>query len=203
MDTENRAWCLRIATDQIASSRPLSRNSSTKLWKWNELHVESCGLLSCPTELVLSVFSFVIFDSLVHILLTELEHAINKSRQGVRHRCDRFGCPEPGSQTTKLCAQCASAPYQAPGSQAQSGGRPIHYAPGPALEHLASTGTIVRAQAEPRSEVLLCFPSAHVQSHLRYHRLGNPDVDAVDLSQVHPGDTVQMPAQIKVRLARA
>jgi hypothetical protein len=20
-----------------------------KLWKWNELHVESCGLLRCPT----------------------------------------------------------------------------------------------------------------------------------------------------------
>jgi len=27
----------------------LSRNSTSKLWKWNELHVESCGLLSCPT----------------------------------------------------------------------------------------------------------------------------------------------------------
>ena len=42
---------------------------------------------------------------------------------------------------------------------------------GPALEHLAATGTIVRAQAEPRSEVLLCLPPTHVQSHLRDHRL--------------------------------
>jgi hypothetical protein len=29
--------------------RRLSRNSTSKLWKWNELHVEGCGLLSCPT----------------------------------------------------------------------------------------------------------------------------------------------------------
>ncbi len=27
----------------------LSRNSTSKIRKWNELHVESCGLLNCPT----------------------------------------------------------------------------------------------------------------------------------------------------------
>src|SRR5271157_6026258 len=51
---------------------PLSRNSTTKLWKWNELRVEGCGLLSCPTQLVLSVFGFVVLDSLIHILFEAL-----------------------------------------------------------------------------------------------------------------------------------
>jgi hypothetical protein len=27
----------------------LSRNSTCKLWKWNEFHLERCGLLSCST----------------------------------------------------------------------------------------------------------------------------------------------------------
>ena len=34
---------------QLANRRLLSRNSTTKLWKWNELHVEGGGLFSCPT----------------------------------------------------------------------------------------------------------------------------------------------------------
>src|SRR5713226_388554 len=120
----------------------LSRNSTTNAWKWNESHVEGGSLLSCPTELLLSIFGFVVLDALIHVVVTELEHPINKSSQGVRHCCDRFGRPKSGSQTTKLCAQGAPASDQAPGSPSQSGGRPIHYAPGPALEHLAATGTI-------------------------------------------------------------
>lgn len=35
--------------------------------------------------------------------------------------------------------------------------------------------------------MLLCLPPAHVQPHLRDHRLRNPDVDAVNLSQVYVG----------------
>lgn len=64
----------------LAVGRLLSRNSTTKLWKWNKLHVEGCGLLSCPTLLLLSVFGFVTLDSLIHILLTELEQLLRRNR---------------------------------------------------------------------------------------------------------------------------
>lgn len=40
---------------------------------------------------MLSVFGFVILDSPIHVLVTELEHAINKSSQSVLHRGNRFG----------------------------------------------------------------------------------------------------------------
>jgi hypothetical protein len=53
------------------------------------------------------------------------------------------------------------------------------------------------------AKCFFCLPPAHVQPHLRDHRLRNADVDAVNLSQVNAGDTVQMSAQIKVRLAGA
>jgi hypothetical protein len=98
---------------------------------------------------VRAVLFFVVLHPFVDLLFSVLEHAINKSSRGVRRRGDRFGRPESGSQATKLCAQCAPASDQVPGGQAQSGGRPIQYGPGPALEHLAATATIIRAQAEP------------------------------------------------------
>ena len=57
----------------------LSRNSTFDLWEWNELHVEGCRLLSRPMWLLLPVFGFAILDSVIHVVVAELEHAINKS----------------------------------------------------------------------------------------------------------------------------
>jgi len=71
---------------KFVDGRLLSRNSTSKLWKWNELQVEGCRLLSCPTELLLLIFGFVILDSLIHVVVAELEHAINKSSQSVPSR---------------------------------------------------------------------------------------------------------------------
>ena len=37
----------------------------------------------------------------------------------------------------------------------------------------------------------LGFPSAHVESHFTYQRLGNHDVNAVDSRQIHSRDALQ------------
>src|SRR6266403_3521146 len=74
----SKRGCVHISC-HLPSGRQLSRNSTSEVWKWNELHVEGCRLLGCPTWLLLSVFGFVVLDSLIDVVVTELEHAINES----------------------------------------------------------------------------------------------------------------------------
>jgi hypothetical protein len=72
------------------------------------------------------------------------------------------------------------------------------------VPRLSTLPPLVRLSGHKPSQEAKCFclPLTHIQSHLRDHRLRNLDVDAVNLSQIYAGDTVQMPTQIKVRLAR-
>src|SRR6266581_5031312 len=67
-----------------------------------------------------------------------------------------------------------------------------------AMEHLVSADTIVWAESQPRSEVRLGFPSAHVESHFTYQRLGNHHVDAVDSRQIHSRDALQFVGKVEL-----
>jgi hypothetical protein len=55
----------------------------------------------------------------------------------------------------------------------------------PSCKHFVSTDPVVWAESQPRSEVRLGFPSAHVQSHFTDERLGHHHIDAVNPRQIH------------------
>src|SRR2546425_1165725 len=70
--------------------------------------------------------------------------------------------------------------------------------PRAAAQHFVSADTVVWAESQPRGEVRLRFPSAHVQSHFTYQRLCNHHVDAVDACQIHSCDAVQFAAEMEL-----
>src|SRR6266446_6728501 len=67
-----------------------------------------------------------------------------------------------------------------------------------ATEHLVSADTIVWAESQPRSEVRLGFPSAHVESHFTYQRLGNHYIDAINPRQIYSRDALQLIGEMEL-----
>jgi hypothetical protein len=95
----------------------LSRNS-TDMWReWNKLQTQSGGLFGEPLKLLLLVFGFIEFNSSVYVVMAKLQHPVGQAGEHVRHRGDRFGCPEFGAQPTELGSQSALASQQGRGRQ--------------------------------------------------------------------------------------
>src|SRR5467141_4800193 len=69
----------------------------------------------------------------------------------------------------------------------------------PSCKHFVSTDAVVWTESEPRGEVRLGFPSAHVQSHFTHERLRYHHVDAVDPSQIYSRDALQFAAKLESR----
>jgi hypothetical protein len=63
-----------------------------------------------------------------------------------------------------------------------------------------SADSIVWAEAQPRSEVCLGFPSTHVQSHFTDERLSDHHIHAVDPRQIHARDALQLSGEVEVRI---
>src|SRR5258708_29241806 len=71
---------------------------------------------------------------------------------------------------------------------------------GSSTEHFVPTDAVVWAESQPRSEVRLGFPSAHVQPYFTDERLGHHHIDAIDARQIHSGDALQFIGETKVRI---
>ena len=67
-------------------------------------------------------------------------------------------------------------------------------------EHFVSADAVVWTESQPGSKVGLSFPSAHVQSDLAYHRLGDEHIHAIDARQIHSGDALQFLGKMEVRI---
>ena len=61
-----------------------------------------------------------------------------------------------------------------------------------------SADSIVWAEAQPRSEVCLGFPSTHVQHHFTDERLSDHHIHAVDPRQIHARDALQFSGEVEV-----
>src|SRR5215469_13222730 len=66
-------------------------------------------------------------------------------------------------------------------------------------EHLVSADPVVWAKSQPRSKVCLGFPSAHVESHFTYQRLGDHHVDAVNPRQIYSCNPLQFIGEVELR----
>src|SRR5580704_2223900 len=67
-------------------------------------------------------------------------------------------------------------------------------------KHFVSTDPVVWAEAQPRSEVCLGFPSTHVQSHFTYERLSDHHIDAIDPGQIHSRDALELIGEMEMRI---
>jgi hypothetical protein len=68
-------------------------------------------LFSEELDLLLAVFSFVVFRTLVGVLLTILEHAIDQSGQPMSHGGDGLGSTKLAAQVSVLCPE-VRLPFQ-------------------------------------------------------------------------------------------
>src|SRR5215472_5193933 len=68
---------------------------------------------------------------------------------------------------------------------------------GATAEHLTAGNPIVGAQAQEGSKVSLAGKAAHINPYLGDDGLGIHDIDAVDLGEVGPTDSVYLSPQIK------
>src|SRR5258708_1670097 len=71
---------------------------------------------------------------------------------------------------------------------------------GSSTEHFVPTDAVLWAESQPRSEVRLGFPSAHVQPYFTDERLGHYHIDAIDARQIHSGDALQLLGKMEVRI---
>src|SRR6266851_9095936 len=116
--------------------------------------------------------------------------AIDQPGEPMGHGSDGFRGPEPTAQTSVLRAEVSLASQQSGGRNPQCRGRTVDHMPRASAQHLVPADTVVWAKSQPRGEVRLGFPSAHVESHFTYERLSNHHVDAVNACQIHSGDAL-------------
>ena len=69
-----------------------------------------------------------------------------------------------------------------------------------ATEYLVSADAVLWAESQPRSEVRLGFPPAHVQSYFADERLGHHHIDVVDPRQIHSCDALQFIGEMEMRI---
>ena len=65
-------------------------------------------------------------------------------------------------------------------------------------EHFISADTVVWTESQPRGKMRLGFPSAHVESHFTYERLGNHHVDTIDSRQIYSRDALQFIGEVEL-----
>src|SRR5260370_23254399 len=70
---------------------------------------------------------------------------------------------------------------------------------GTAFQRFDAAESLVRAQAQPGGELLLCPPTAHSPSHFRDHGLRSLYLYPIDLCKVHTGNAIQLCTQIQPR----
>src|SRR5947209_5249648 len=58
--------------------------------------------------------------------------------------------------------------------------------------------TVIRAEPQPRGEVCLGFPPAHVQSYFTQEGLAHHHIDTVNACQVDTRDALEFATQIKL-----
>ena len=147
---------------------------------------------------MLAVSVFIVLSAFVDVLLTVLQHSIDQSGEPVCHGGDGFRGTELAAQASVLRAEVSLASQQGSGCDPQCRSSTVDHMPRASAQHFVPADTVVWAESQPRGEVRLGFPSAHVESHFTYQRLGDHHVDAVDPCQIHSGDALQFAAEMEL-----
>src|SRR5260370_15384372 len=165
----------------MTTAREISRNQTDQPRQWSELKIKSRCAFREPLDLILSIFGFVVFHSLIDICLAKFQHAVDESGEFVSHGSDSFRRSQFSPQSSEVGSQRALASKQTPGRHAQGRSRPVDHMAGTPLKHFAAADAILRAQSQPGGELLFFPPTAHFHSPFP-----NPRLPTLYLCPIHP-----------------
>src|SRR5215831_16997820 len=94
-------------------------------------------------DLLFAVAILVVLQTLVDVLVSPLEHAIDEAGEFMCHGRDRFRRTESAAQAAVLCAEVALAAEEGCGGDAEGGRRAIDDAPGASTDHFPARDPIV------------------------------------------------------------
>ena len=127
------------------------------------------------------------------------EDMIENAGQLMRGGGDRLRGAFTGAQPAIITAQGRLGAPQGLRRQAQGLRRAAVAFEGLAAQHLAPRDVIMRGQAQPRGEVLLGGPLAHIRADLRHEHLGTARLQAVGGRQIHAQNPIQARPHVKRR----
>ena len=166
----------------------------------NELQIQFTGLTLEPLAPWLAESGVIMLPPGVHVWLAKVAQAVDQTGECVGHGGDGCGRTESCPEASIGGPQRTLAMQQMLRSQAQGVRRAVDHVARAACEHVAPTDPVVRPSAEPRGEVLLGLPPAHVQADLRHEGWGGAHLDAVEAGHVDAAAAVECGAHIDVRL---
>jgi len=165
----------------------------------HEVKAEFFGLALQVLDGPFASLTLIIACAGVAILGAVLEHRVDNTGELVGGGSDAPGLAQPGAHVATVAAQGAVAMQQALRRHTERGSRAVLALERVAADDLASRLVVVGTHAQPRGKVLDGRPGTHIHADFAEHLVGDEDVDAVNLGQVHPRHLVEIQPEVERR----